>query len=225
MPQHGFARDCRWSVVDQGASAATFELRDSAATRTNYPFSFRQGLTYRLQRGRLHWEQVIENLSHEAMPFSTGFHPYFAAPLTPTGKRAACYIRMPEATLVTMHGRGERFTSSPLPARNWSVATDVSATMFIADLKSPELVMVDPISQLEVAFNFEDAVAHRFVAMWAKSPSEPYYCLEPWTALPNSFSRHEDGELSVLPPGGVFRAGFWMELRPSGTIAPEEQRG
>jgi galactose mutarotase-like enzyme len=113
-----------------------------------------------------------------------------------------------------MHGRGDHFTAKPFPAQNWSVQEDVSATMFLADLKPRELILVDPVSELEVAFNFARAPQHRFVAIWAKSPAEPYYCLEPWTALSNSFTRLNEHELVVLAPGKVFQAAFWLELRP-----------
>jgi galactose mutarotase-like enzyme len=87
--------------------------------------------------------------------------------------------------------------------------------MFLTDLKKQELVLIDPVSELEVVFNFEDAPRHRFVAIWSKSTSEPFYCLEPWTALPNSFSRQsKDHELVLLEPQKTFRAAMWMELRP-----------
>jgi len=63
-------------------------------------------------------------------------------------------------------------------------------------------------------FNFEEAPQHRFIAIWSKTTSEPFYCLEPWTALPNSFSRVKDRELILLEPQKTFRAAMWIELRP-----------
>lgn len=86
--------------------------------------------------------------------------------------------------------------------------------MFLADLRHRVMILVDPVSELEVEFNFEQAPQHRFVTLWAKSPNEPYYCLEPWTALSNSFTRVKDHELILLEPEKSFRAAFWMELRP-----------
>src|SRR5207244_13201487 len=92
MPQHGFARRSKWSSREQDAASVRLELTDTEATRVNYPFAFRLCLTYRLSQGRLHWEQVIENCSAEPLPFSTGFHPYFAVPLTPKSRRDACFV-------------------------------------------------------------------------------------------------------------------------------------
>ena len=213
MPQHGFARRSKWSVIEKTGSSVVLELADSDATRANYPFPFRHRLSYRLDQGRLHWEQVIENAGTEPMPFSTGFHPYFQAPLTGKSQRGACFVEIPDAKRITPQGEWERYTAKPFLAQNWSVQEDVSGTMFLTDLKKPELVFIDPVSELEIIFNFADAPQHRFVAIWAKSTETPFYCLEPWTALPNSFSRSKGHELIVLEPQKTFRAAMWMELR------------
>ena len=214
MPQHGFARRSKWSVKEQTPTSITLELTDNETTRANYPFSFRFCLTYRLNQGRLHWEQVVENRSDAPLPFSAGFHPYFAVPLTTKSQRDACFVEIPDAKRLTPVGQFERFTARPFPAQNWSVDEDVVDTMFLTDLKKQELILIDPVSELEVAFNFEEAPQHRFVAIWSKTTSEPFYCLEPWTALPNCFTRLKDHELIVLEPQKTFRAAMWMELRP-----------
>lgn len=214
MPQHGFARRAKWATVRQTETDIALELVDTDETRANYPFSFSHRLTYRMAQGRLSWEQEIENRSAEPMPFSAGFHPYFAVPLTPKSTRADCFVELPEGRRLTMYGRADHFTARPSLAQNWSVQEDVSGTMFLGDLKKREVVLVDPVSELEVVFNFEDASAYRFLALWAKTLDEPYYCVEPWTALSNSFTRTKDHELTLLSPGQTFRARFWMELRP-----------
>jgi galactose mutarotase-like enzyme len=214
MPLHGFAMRSKWTVVERAAASVTMELTEDETTRAQYPFAFCHQLTYRLREGRLHWVQTVQNRSPAPMPFSTGFHPYLAVPLTPRGDRSACFVRIPPGTLLTMHGRGERFTAEPFAARDWPVRLDVSATMFLGDLAKRELALVDPLSQLQVVFNFQAAPQHRFVALWAESAGEPYYCLEPWTALSNSFTHAREHGLLLLPPGATFQAAFWMELRP-----------
>lgn len=213
LPQHGFGRRSKWAAAAQDASSVTLQLEDTEATRAAYPFAFRQRLTYRLQEGRLHLEQVIENRAKEPMPFSTGFHPYFAVPLTDKSERPVCYVELPEATRMIPNERFTSFTPKPFASQNWAVKEDVSGTVFLGELKKQEAVLIDPASELEVVFNFEEAPRHRFLALWSKSPAEPFYCLEPWTALPNSFRRAQEGELIVLEPQQTFRAAMWMELR------------
>jgi galactose mutarotase-like enzyme len=200
-------------VVDQADTAVVLELNDNDTTRADYPFAFQHRLTYRLAGGQLLGEQEIQNRSSEPMPFSTGFHPYFALPLTRRGERDQCFVEIPEGRRLIMHGRGEHFVAKPFLAQNWSVQEDVSATLFLSDLKQRELILVDPLSELEAVLNWEAAPQHRFLAIWSRSPQEPFYCLEPWTALPNSFTRSKERELILLEPGATFKAALRMELR------------
>src|SRR5437773_6497895 len=179
MPQHGFARRSKWSVREQTATALTMELTETETTRADYPFAFRFCLTFRLNQGRLHWEQVIENRSDESLPFSTGFHPYFAVPLTAKSQRQACFVEIPEAKRLISVGRFERFTAEPFVAQNWSVDKDVAGTMFLTDLKKEELILIGPVSELEVVVNFEDAPGHVFDALRSKSTHVQCYFLRP----------------------------------------------
>jgi galactose mutarotase-like enzyme len=215
MPQHGFARRVPWRIVGQNSESVTMEITDTPATRQNYPFQFRHQFTYWLEAGRLHWRQIVENTGTEPMPFGTGVHPYFAVPLTARGCRQDCFVEIPSCRRLTAVGEFDRFDSQPFPAEHWSVAHDVAGTMFLSDLSRRELALVDPTSKLRVVLNWEAAPQHRFAALWSRTTNAPYYCLEPWTALPNSFHR-PDGELVVLRPGQMFEAAMWMELQPAG---------
>ncbi|NBV25367.1 MAG: hypothetical protein EBS05_26070 [Proteobacteria bacterium] len=213
MGQHGFARRSAWSVVARSESAMTMELADSEATRAGYPFAFVHRVTYRLDGGRLHFEQTVENRSTEPMPFSTGIHPYFQVPLTSGGERSKCFVKIPACQRLTPDARFEQFTATPQAASELSVAEDVAHTLFLGAFSEPELTLVDPASELEIILNWEGAPQHRFCALWSRTTDAPFYCLEPWTALPNSFNRGQPGGMITLAPGQTFRAAMWMELR------------
>lgn len=213
LGQHGFSRRSAWSVVARTDAALTMELADSDATRAVYPFTFRHRVTYRLEGGRLHFEQTVENRSTEPMPFSTGIHPYFQVPLTPRGERNRCFVKIPACHRITTDGRYEVFAATPQAATELSVGQDVAHTLFFGEFSRPELTLVDPASALEIVLNWEAAPQHRYCALWSRATDAPFYCLEPWTALPNSFTRAQPGEVIVLAPGEVFRAAMWMELR------------
>ncbi len=214
LPQHGFARRSKWSVAELRADSVTMEHCDTEASRACYPFAFRHTIAVRLVAGRLHWEQVVENRSPQPMPFATGFHPYFNVPLTPGGRREGCFVVIPDCRRMRPVGKFDRFTGEPFPEQNWSVAADVADTLYLGGLARRELVLVDPGAALEVALNWDEAPHHRFAAIWSKSVESPFYCLEPWTALANAFTRRGDGELVLLDPGRTFRSAFWMEVRP-----------
>lgn len=212
-PQHGFARRVPWRVVRREESAVTLELTDSELTRPAYPFAFRHELTYRLVDGRLEWEQAVENRDTQPLPFSTGFHPYLPVPLRPGGQRNRCFLRLPRATRYNVLNRAELFFDEPFPAQHLNVGVDTAATLILGDLAEREVALVDPDARLEVVLRFADHPAYRFLVLWSPSPDAAFYCVEPWTALPNSFGR-PDGEITVLRPGEEFRARLALTVNP-----------
>lgn len=208
-PQHGFARRVPWRTVRREEDSLTMEVTDSEATRPSYPFAFRQELTYRLVAGRLEWEQIIENRDHQPLPFSTGFHPYLPVPLKAGGTRNRCFVRLPRATRFNALNQAGSFFDEPFPAQDLGVGVDTSATLVLGDLAERVVALVDPEAGLEVELRFSDNPAYRYLVLWSRSPDEPFYCLEPWTARPNSLGR-PDGEVILLRPGEQFRAKLAM---------------
>jgi len=210
-PQHGFARRVPWTVVDRAANAVTLELKDSPQTRRSYPFAFRYQLTYRLEAGRLVWRQTVENRDAQPLPFSSGFHPYLRAPLA-GGERNRCIVRLPRCRRFHPVDQATAFFDEPLPAQDLSVATDASGTWFLGELARPEVALRDLAGGVEAVLRFGENPAYRFLALWAPDTAAPFFCVEPWTALPNSFGRG-DGELILLKPGESFDASLSLELR------------
>lgn len=213
LPQHGFARRLPWRVADRGAAHVAMELTDSDATREAWPFAFSHRVEYRLDHGRLVARHEVVNRSAEPMPFACGIHPYLRVPAVPGGARDACRVRIPRARRLNPIGRWDGHFDEPLPAQELPVAGDFSGTLFLGGLAEPELALVDPASGVETVLNWSDAPDFRYVALWSRTPREPYFCLEPWTALPNAFTRAEPGELRVLAPDAVWKAGWWLDAR------------
>ena len=145
------------------------------------------------------------------MPFSAGSHPYQPVPITARGKREKCVFVIQSGKRMLPGKDWESWTTEPRPAQSLSVQEDVSGTMFLADLQEKEIGVVDPESGVRISLNFADAPRHRFIALWSKSTSDPFYCIEPWTALPNSF-RRKPSELILLQPAERFEAGMWMDI-------------
>ena len=211
LPQHGFARRSKWKVIEVSESRATMELADSEDSRAAYPFAFRTEVTYELREGRLHYRQVVENRSNEEMPFSTGIHPYLPVPIGPSSARNECYVELPEATRVISADEWQTWRTEPFTTKQLPVREDVSGTLFLTDLATPEISLIDPGAAVKITLNFAQAPLHRYVALWSKSTSDPFYCIEPWTALPNSLNR-EKTELIRLAPGETFEAGMLLNI-------------
>jgi galactose mutarotase-like enzyme len=87
LPQHGFARNLAWDVVDETDRLA-IALRASEATRPGFPFEFEARVSYRLQGDSLSVEAQITNRDSVAMPVHLGFHPYLWVPAAAKGASA-----------------------------------------------------------------------------------------------------------------------------------------
>ena len=103
------------------------------------------------------------------------------------------------------------FFDEPMAAQDLSVSLDASGTVLLGELGTPEVALRDEAGGVGVRLNFAAQPAYRFLALWAPDTASPFFCVEPWTALPNSFGRG-DGEVTVLVPGESFEATLWMEL-------------
>jgi galactose mutarotase-like enzyme len=211
LAQHGFARRKAWQVKAQGPAHVAIELVSDAETRAVYPFEFQNELTYRLSEGRLEWDQRVTNTGRSSMPFSAGFHPYFRAPLGNAG-RNACYVRCPAGTIYKPVGNAERFDPESAAAQNLPLSRDVSGTLLFGNLAKREFTLVDQGAGIEAVLDWSGAPAYRYCAIWSRSDTEPFYCIEPWTSLPNSFSRRSE-DLLLLAPGQTFTAHFTLLLR------------
>jgi galactose mutarotase-like enzyme len=222
LPQHGFARLSKWTVADLSETRLTMELTDTRETLAAYPFSFRFLVTYELLQGRLSLRQTIENRDERPMPFSTGIHPYFPVPMTTRGKRERCLVEISSGNRMIPAEDWESWTIEPFTAQFLPVQEDVSGTFFLADLHEKEIGLVDTESGVRITLNFADAPLHRFVALWSKSTAAPFYCIEPWTALPNSF-RRADGELILLNPGDRFDASMWIDISRAAPEFPQTE--
>jgi len=132
-------------------------------------------------------------------------------PLRPGSRRSRCFVRLPSATRFNAVNRAERFLAEPFPAHDLSVEVDTSSTLLLGDLAERRVALVDLDAGLEVELSLGDCASYRYLVLWSRSPSENFYCLEPWTALPNSFGR-PDGELIVLHPGERFHARLAMAV-------------
>ena len=77
MPQHGLARQARWTVLGQEQSWVELGLRANAETLKQFPWDFELRFRFSLDEHGLNLDQLFLNHSQTEMPFQTGLHPYF----------------------------------------------------------------------------------------------------------------------------------------------------
>ena len=182
MPQHGFARDSLFTVVDVNADSAHLRLIESNETWRHYPFRFMLDVKITLHRDSLGMAFTVTNTDTSDMPYAIGFHPAFPWPFDAKGRggHTVDFERDedPEVRGVTKDGllceAGRRL---PLDGRVLALDPGLfTEALVFLDARSRSFRFRSPTGaaiELEV-----DDFPH--LALWTK-PDAPFLSLEAWT--------------------------------------------
>ena len=83
LPRHGFARTCRWAMVDDAAAdtdacRVTLALQSHKVIKKLWPYAFGCTLTVALQNDSLQLTLAVSNQGDEAFSFQAALHTYLA---------------------------------------------------------------------------------------------------------------------------------------------------
>ena len=77
LPQHGFARDCDFTLISKTENSLSFELTENEDTLKKYPFKFRLVCSFELNGNKIRVKWSVTNTNETEMYFSIGAHPAF----------------------------------------------------------------------------------------------------------------------------------------------------
>jgi galactose mutarotase-like enzyme len=192
--QHGFARNMPWVVVNQTATSLELALESTPETLSVYPFEFLFKIAYTLEGESLVVRSHITNRSAQTMPFSLGFHPYFAA--------------VDKSNL-----------SFDLPGLNQYDNVTKETTSFTGkvNLNVPELdIALFPVTDARSAMKGDRTIEltcdkiFTTLVVWTVE-GKPFVCLEPWTSQRNAMNTGID--LTHVEPGASIEAVVKMTAR------------
>lgn len=198
IPSHGFARTLPWQVLDnsfQTPGEIKLRLLYSENTLKLYPFKFEVLLHYIVQDNALTINQTYINSSNEAMPFYSGFHPYFAV----KDKKKLKFDMNVQSYL--------DYTTDKVGEYSDRIDFD-NAVDFVFPLEQTKPYicrMTDPESRHVI----EIQTAGEFTAMvlWTEKDKD-FICIEPWMAGPNAMNTGKD--LLFIPAGNEIRT--WVKF-------------
>ena len=206
LPQHGFARDLPWEIVEAGDHAASLRLRDSIQTREAYPFAFELTQQISLSDEGLRAVFTLANPGRSDLIACLGAHPAFRWPL-PGGRRDEHRIeferdepepmRRLKGGLLCEASHPSPLTTSPLLLEDALFADDA---LILDHLRCRRLRFTAPGAPVvELAWDFPH------FGIWTK-PGAPFLCLEPWQgyADPEGFEgefRDKPGAVRLAPGG------------------------
>jgi len=187
LKQHGFARDLPWQMTanqHQDHASITVSLSDTPQTQAVYPFAFRLDFSYELLGTSLTIRQRYTNPGTVRMPFSAGFHPYFAAPA-----KSALAFTLPVTTYT------DKATQQTKPFNGFNFE-DAEIDWAFQDLTGTKALVRDRARGMTLSLTSESTFST--LVFWTVRGKD-FYCLEPWSAPRNSLNTGKD--LFWLEPG------------------------
>ena len=186
MEIHGFGHTSKWDVFSHTENELRLELKANEETLSVYPFAFRVELIFTLKDGVLHIHQIYENIDEKEMPFSFGFHPYFAGNPTEFSVKVDAELEMDMTT-----GQPKPFDNRMVEIVFPEGAPERGA--FFVQAKNEAVLHRGDGTQIHMQF---DANFNRLV-FWAVNGKE-FLCVEPINSSPNGLVT---GDCYRLAPG------------------------
>lgn len=196
-PMHGLVRAAEFETVERDGHRIVMRKTWDNSMAEAWPFPFVFAVEYTLEDTALAVAFTVENTGAEAMPFSVGNHFYFAVPAV---ERGAWELRGKCRSFARQGADGRIDAVAEAP----SVLSD-PAMIDLFHLGPPEdgVVLRQVNDGREVAFALlpDAAGANPWYAVttWTESAMSDFYCVEPWTALPDAV--HNGLGLRWLKPG------------------------
>ncbi len=211
-PMHGLVRAARFDVEALATDRIRMRITSDEGMAEAYPFPFILAVEYTLKDDGLSVAFIAENTGAEPMPWSVGNHFYFEVPAEERGRwqlEASC------RRLARQEKDGTIVPAPPLEA---------GATL--ADPGMVDLFHVGPAREGAVLRHADDGRAVHFdllpdaagrdawyaVTTWTEAADSGFYCIEPWSALPDAV--HNAQGLRWLKPGS--RETLRLRLRAEG---------
>ncbi len=225
LPQHGFARDQEFTVIQEDAASLTFQLMASAATKAEYPFEFELRVRYELRGSMLTVGWHVRNpaaAGHDLL-FSIGAHPAFNCPLRPeAGEQFGDYAFHFDHP-VTLH---RHLLSGGLRTGQTSPVLANAATLPLSyELFKDDALVFDHFDFTRLTLQRADRTGpfvrmqfdgFPYLGLWTKGPGAAFVCIEPWQGVaspvgpPQELSEKEG--ILTLAPSQMFDVSYSIEI-------------
>jgi len=197
MPQHGFARDAKFQVVEQTDTTVRMRLTDDEATRVFYPFAFQFDVVLVLHPGsRLEIRFETTNKDTNPLPYYAGHHFYLAIPHT---ERAQWVVQLPCESWTRQNPDGSMVHR---PSVSAELRLDDPGIIDQLNTKplTDHVALVNASAGRRLVFELpHDGTAPWYaVTTWTEKPDSDFYCVEPWLGLPNAI-HHGEGLRHIAP--------------------------
>lgn len=186
---HGLADLVPWQIKAAADDAIELTLAPNGLTKFVYPFDFLLTMRYTLAGNTATLALTVANTGDKDLPFSVGFHPYFAASSLDNVSFAI------DAATCSENAKGEQ-PAAPETITLTRKPGSADSIRLMTGVKSP-MVMTDAGNGHKVTVAFDEANFGKGV-LWQQD-AESFVCMEPWNGWANSVN--EEGRHETLAPG------------------------
>ncbi len=189
LPQHGFARDQEFSIIDQGDDYVVYELTHSPETLKVYPFEFSLKIKYSLVGNKLTTTYDITNPSDKQMLYSIGAHPAFRIDMNDDYKVVMDNAGTSYNLVGPFIGTPSRYDQVML---NCDIETFKDGALIYQPTANKQIKILKA-DQDYITMDFND---FELMGVWApEGKNSPFVCLEPWNGIAD-FNTRKDNELT-----------------------------
>ena len=174
LSQHGFARDCDFTLMQKTDNSVSFELTENADTLENYPFKFRLVCSFELNGNKIRVKWSVTNTNDCEMYFSIGAHPAFNC------EKSKTVLSMNKENLeYSVLNADGLYLPEKYPLESSFVLTD--------DIFDRDALIIENsgVTSVSLQNNGKDFVTVNFTAplfgIWSPvKKNAPFVCIEPW---------------------------------------------
>ncbi len=225
LPQHGFARDQEFQVIEEKEHSFTLQLMASATSKQTYPFEFELRVRYELRGSLLTvgWHVRNPAAAHQDLLFSIGAHPAFRCPLQPeAGEQFGDYafhfdhpVTLQRQLLASGLRSGQTapmLSQQAVLPLSYELFADDALVFSHFDFTRLTLQKADKAGPF-VRMQFDGSP---YLGLWTKGPGAAFVCIEPWQGVaspvgPPQELRDKEGILT-LAPSQAFDSSYTIEI-------------
>ncbi len=214
LPQHGFARDMEFALLESNENSLSFLLESSNETLEVYPFPFQLIIRYTLIKRTVTVTWEVKNPGEESMYFSIGGHPAFLCPINPEDKQTDYYFSFDSNAPITVSKVSENglivkdSSLSPviIPLQDGLLPIDSHLfdddALVIENNQYHSVSLLTPDKKPYVTVDFDAPL----FGLWSPTrKNTPFVCIEPWYGRCDS--EDYNGTLENREWGNVLEAG------------------
>lgn len=215
LPQHGFARDSVFQLMDLSQNQISFCLQETPESLNVYPFRFKVEIQYTALDSTLEFAYQVVNCGEKVMYYNFGWHPAFSLPgqsdprgvSVETDTLLGNLFRLKEGLVIP------ESPPPPIPKKRIQISSELFANdaLLFLNSKFNKIALLDSYNN-SLELTCEDAP---HLGLWSKDTSK-FVCIEPWWGhadTPNSSGQIvTKPSIQTLEPNGTWKTKFSVRI-------------